>query len=629
MLYKIIIFLLFSAVAFGQFTSDHTGDHIDSVITGIENLMSPTPSQGSVPLYDATNDFWVDVSKSAFRDTIGLVTVGIKEFGAKIDNSTDDITAINSAIASLTNGGRLVWNGGNGDTSLISGEIKGLPNIIYDFNGVVVKLMDDSDTTMMAFSDASNVVFMNGTLDGNMANQTALWTAGDATTAGYKRYGIDITGGDNVLFWNMEFNRVRYGGVIIDPAASVESDVLINYKFINCRFTNMGASAIRLANLENVLIDGCYFSDWGQYNNSKGLAEVWGFEHPMIQIDGGFSVDYFKYVNNAAYAVSDSGFSIESARVMIGAQIIGNQFFGDYTGVSGHWINSNFAHNIFDSSSVNSWRAGFEIPGYGNICVDNIINGGAINLGSTIGNLTHGDIDTVHGRQNTVSRNTIHIRGTSNHGISVGDAVEDDSLSIYNISDNIINVTGATNPVGIYLGRNSSALISEMDLDNNIIFRTDAADNGIGIRFLTLDGSNNIRIKGGKVFGLATGISFAAPDATLDRVYISGVDLRNVTTPILGSLSPGTLYVKDNLGYLTANSGTATVLNGNTTIVVTHGLDITPLIKNISVTPIETLASASFWWVDTITSTQFTINVNADPTQDVDFVWQINEEVFQ
>ncbi len=82
-------------------------------------------------------------------------------------------------------------------------------------------------------------------------------------------------------------------------------------------------------------------------------------------------------------------------------------------------------------------------------------------------------------------------------------------------------------------------------------------------------------------------------------------------------------WIYDNPGYVTSNSGTATLVNGNTSIAVAHGLDITPLAKNISVTPIETLASASFWWVDTIGATNITINVNADPTQDVDFVFQI------
>ena len=74
--------------------------------------------------------------------------------------------------------------------------------------------------------------------------------------------------------------------------------------------------------------------------------------------------------------------------------------------------------------------------------------------------------------------------------------------------------------------------------------------------------------------------------------------------------------------------GSATLLNGNTSIVVTHGLGSgtgsnAPSPDNIKVHPIETLGSASFWWVDTITDTQFTINVNADPGADVDFAWSI------
>lgn len=67
--------------------------------------------------------------------------------------------------------------------------------------------------------------------------------------------------------------------------------------------------------------------------------------------------------------------------------------------------------------------------------------------------------------------------------------------------------------------------------------------------------------------------------------------------------------------------GTATIANTTTSIAVTHSLGVTPNAADLLVHPIETLNSASFWWVDTITSTQFTINVNADPGQDVDFAW--------
>jgi hypothetical protein len=68
-------------------------------------------------------------------------------------------------------------------------------------------------------------------------------------------------------------------------------------------------------------------------------------------------------------------------------------------------------------------------------------------------------------------------------------------------------------------------------------------------------------------------------------------------------------------------NGTATLANGATTVVVTHGLGVTPDIQDISVTPIEAWGTATQFWINTPTSTQFTINVDTDPGQDVDFAW--------
>jgi len=58
-------------------------------------------------------------------------------------------------------------------------------------------------------------------------------------------------------------------------------------------------------------------------------------------------------------------------------------------------------------------------------------------------------------------------------------------------------------------------------------------------------------------------------------------------------------------------------------VTVTHGIEGTPDAEDIDVHPIETLNNASFWWVDTITSTTFKIKVNANPGQDVDFKWSV------
>jgi hypothetical protein len=80
--------------------------------------------------------------------------------------------------------------------------------------------------------------------------------------------------------------------------------------------------------------------------------------------------------------------------------------------------------------------------------------------------------------------------------------------------------------------------------------------------------------------------------------------------------------IRNNFGYTTENSGTATLLAAGTTIVVTHGLAVTPAAGDIMVTPMESLGNASFFWVDTYTSTQFTIHTNAAPGADTDFAWR-------
>ena len=63
-----------------------------------------------------------------------------------------------------------------------------------------------------------------------------------------------------------------------------------------------------------------------------------------------------------------------------------------------------------------------------------------------------------------------------------------------------------------------------------------------------------------------------------------------------------------------ANSGTATILNGNTSVVVTHGLSVTPTLEDISVVlGNDTTSSPATIWITNITSTQFTINSRNDP----------------
>ena len=60
------------------------------------------------------------------------------------------------------------------------------------------------------------------------------------------------------------------------------------------------------------------------------------------------------------------------------------------------------------------------------------------------------------------------------------------------------------------------------------------------------------------------------------------------------------------------SQGTATVLNTTTSIVVTHGLPYTPVAGDIMIWFCKTGNSATCY-IDTYTSTQFTIRLDSDP----------------
>lgn len=90
---------------------------------------------------------------------------------------------------------------------------------------------------------------------------------------------------------------------------------------------------------------------------------------------------------------------------------------------------------------------------------------------------------------------------------------------------------------------------------------------------------------------------------------------------ILGTNSKGSL----NKGFKTEARGSTTLGAGVTSIAVNHGLAITPSIDEISVTPRSNLTAAgiSSFWITNATSTQFTVNLDAN-VGGADFAWKIS-----
>ena len=96
----------------------------------------------------------------------------------------------------------------------------------------------------------------------------------------------------------------------------------------------------------------------------------------------------------------------------------------------------------------------------------------------------------------------------------------------------------------------------------------------------------------------------------------------DLTYTNIGGTKVTNLKFRNNIGFTTENSGTATLTNGTTSIAVDHGLNVTPSAGDIVVTPIEAWGNMTKFWIGNYTTTQFTIYADQNPGQDVDFAWK-------
>lgn len=111
--------------------------------------------------------------------------------------------------------------------------------------------------------------------------------------------------------------------------------------------------------------------------------------------------------------------------------------------------------------------------------------------------------------------------------------------------------------------------------------------------------------------------------ASIDSLTIQGCDLTTAQTPI-GFSSIGTNVIfRNNIGTCNANRGNGAVLNGTSSIVVAHQLTYTPNQPDIMITPTTNIKSVggNTWWVSAVSSTNFTVSVDASLTSDWFFGW--------
>jgi len=278
-------------------------------------------------------------------------------------------------------------------------------------------------------------------------------------------------------------------------------------------------------------------------------------------------------------------------------------------------INS-YCHDSVNEDGIIIHDGGARCVIANNICGSNPRYGIAVILSDSFivsGNYVYGGPGV--GDDNYLVGSSTHVTLTDNIGYNSNNRGIQIDLSDYvSVIGNDMS-TGATIvgvcALGIYGSTNVNVIGGNYQ-------KTGAGREGIIVAVSGATISQDVLIEGVTIYDTANGIQV---DATCADVVIKDNNLRGVATnPIVDNGVNTT--VRNNHGWVTESSGTATLVNGNTTIVVAHGLDVTPVQGDIVVTPIEHWGNMTFFYIDTFGAANFTITSDQDPGQDVDFAWK-------
>ena len=531
-------------------------------------------------------------------------SVSVKDFGAVGDGVTDDTAAIQAA---LDVGGRILVN--HGCVFVVSSvlSIKSNTHLYGDGVSSAIKLAAGADAHMMqnqnyAAGSNENIVIDGVVFDGNVANQTNNGTK--------NKHGIRLK---NVTGFELRNSEIK----------------------------SVGTDAINLVNCTRPVIR--HSSLWGAYNSAVVFENTHGLVGESNTVhDCGSKTDATGFTS-AGHAFIGVNVACNNVRLVgnyvydMGDSCLRNERAGE------GWI-------ISDNLVVNSGKDSIKIMGVVGSATKpkaNVVAGNVIIDAGNCGIVANGD-GTI------VTNNSIFGTGKNVAGTAAGKWF--DSAGGIVVLDNSSDVVVAGNYVreayapgisfaggarGAAKGNTITACgtngIEFVDHAGCVIEGNEVFDNGT---LLTATYAG-IRIQG-------TAASYSHHSVRHNRCYntgatghLWGIRLEggaNVSESLAqfnqlwGNTNAQQLFsnwsgagnvISQNTGYKTENRGTATILAGNTSVVVLHGLSITPDASRLAITCLSDIGTASKFYATTPNSTQFSIGINAAQASDKNFAWQV------
>jgi parallel beta-helix repeat protein len=492
-------------------------------------------------------------------------------FGADPTGVCDSTASFQAAVDSLTAGGTVRVPVGaysvagvnlNGTSGLLSNI-----RIIGEGWGSALKLPAGTQANVLQATAGGGFAVENLTIDGNKANNTP---SGDYTRQnGVALWNVSGGGVRNCLVRNTVYTGILPGAPTLAQAGS--SNLVISGNYVTGCVT--GIAAMRQNNNDitaNLVISASTYGIVSDQQSSQvdivgntvsgcGNLGIYLYNNTGTNVDGNIS-NY-----NLCGVVLDNG--------------------STQCGVTGNTC----SHN--SNSGIKSVSLSLLNDITGNICISNGQFGIEVN-----------DSTQTAVTANTCCYNTYAGIGLTNGG-------ENHSVTGNTCNNNLNS--------GIIASATTQALIEgNYCLDNNQA--ADASDGGI-----RLASSSSITVDGNQCYDdqvVKTQNWGVVSDGTASGNRIINNNLTPNKTAAAAFVGANT--VRQNTGWITEAQGSTAITAGNTSVVVTHGLSVTPEVGAIQVTRASAPGSDTAYWVDTVGTTTFTLHVNANPGGTVYFYWQ-------
>lgn len=505
----------------------------------------------------------------------GTLNTSIKPewFGAiPNDDTVDDQLAINNATDMANDlGGSEIMLSGN---YYVDSRRSGVDYIIEVFSNTTitgtgmyttrVKVGDNVtvDSPVFLTNSATNVEFSNFEIDGNKIRTSSTGTPEDE--------GIDIKGGGNIRIYNMYIHDMFTDGIDIDKVSTVGNTAIID----GCIIKDCGGIGVHsnyeFTQMSNTIIDNC-----GHHRFQYGTGQV-GYDACGADFKGNEGrITDCTIINNAR------GINI-----------------------------ANHVRSILTNCTIKN-------NGEENVVVNSILstNGplDSVIANCTISNSKYGIYVRGNDRTVNISDNNIIGEGVDSAGIYI-----EDTVGVLNINNGtlggyfgvqIANVTGYINVNGANFESTQSAVRIENATSNVTVkncFDNISTGYSVDLRGPSVSGVKILK----NDFNNRIGVRMLYLGGNPSNITVKNNEMTGMTVAGTGHI------IKNNTGYITENYGSSTIADASATIVVNHGLNITP--NNISLTT----SGNELVWYSNITSTQFTIN-RALTSGNLDVSWEV------